>query len=81
MPDEKHYVGTLLSLEEALPRLPSIEAHIMEIAYLHWRRTVEFEQESLNSEADHRHRSRHHSSRRNTAPEGSSSELRASTGD
>jgi hypothetical protein len=61
MPDEKNYVGTLLELEEALELLPGIEAHITKISYSHWRHTVEVEQELLNtSEADNRHRSRHH---------------------
>lgn len=74
MPDEKYYVGTLLDLDEALSRLPSIEAHITEISYLHWRRTVEIEQELLNNtEADNRRHSRHLSSRRATAAEGSDS--------
>ena len=74
MPDEKYYVGTLLELDEALSRLPGFEAHIMEISYSYWRRTVEIEQEVLNGEADNRHRSRHHSGRRATATEGSNSE-------
>lgn len=74
MPDEKYYVGTLLELDEALSLLPSIEAHITETSYLHWQRTVEIEQELLNNtEADNRHRSRQHSSRRATATEGSTS--------
>ncbi|KAI0278924.1 hypothetical protein BGY98DRAFT_971193 [Russula aff. rugulosa BPL654] len=60
MPDEKHYVGRLLELEEALLRLPGFEAHITEISYSHWRRTVEIEQELLNREADNRRRSQHH---------------------
>ena len=80
MPDEKYYVGTLLELDEALPRLPGFEAHIMKISYSHWRRTVEIEQERLNGEADNRRRSRHHSSRRTTASEGSNSEPRAIVG-
>jgi len=50
MPDEKHYVGRLLKLEEALLRLPMFEAHITEISYSHWRRTVEIEQELSNPE-------------------------------
>jgi hypothetical protein len=57
MPDEKHYVGKLLELEEALPLLCGFEAHVTEISYLHWRRTVEIEQELLDSEADNRRRS------------------------
>lgn len=60
MPDEKHYVGRLLELEEALLRLPGFEAHITEISYSHWRRTVGIEQELLNREADNRRRSQHH---------------------
>lgn len=63
MPDEKHYVGTLLELEEALLRLPGFEAHITNVSYSRWQRTVEIEQELLNSEADNRHRSWHHSGR------------------
>jgi hypothetical protein len=56
MPDEKNYVGTLLELEEALPLLPDVEAHIMEIAYLHWQRTVEIEEMRRNGGAErHRH--------------------------
>jgi hypothetical protein len=62
MPDEKDYVGTLLELNDALRRLPGIEAHITEISYSHWRRTVEIEQELLNSQlqADNRRHSQHH---------------------
>jgi hypothetical protein len=78
MPDEKHYVGTLLDLGEALSLLPGFEAHIMEVSYSHWQRTVEIEQELLNGEADNRHRSRHHSGCRATATEGSNSEPRGS---
>lgn len=78
MPDEKYYVGTLLELDEALSRLPMFEAHITEISYSYWRRTVEIEQGLLNGGADNRHRSRHHSGRRATAAEGSNSEPRAS---
>jgi hypothetical protein len=44
MPDEVNYVGTLLELEEALSSLPGIEAHITNVAYTHWRETVEIEQ-------------------------------------
>ena len=69
MPDEKYYVGTLLELDEALPRLPGFEAHIMNVSYSYWRRTVEIEQARLNDETDNRHRSRHHSGRRTTATE------------
>jgi hypothetical protein len=76
MPDEKYYVGTLLELDEALSRLSGIEAHITDVSYSHWRRTVEIEQELQNSEADNRLRSRHHSSRRTTATEGSNSRAR-----
>jgi len=63
MPDEKHYVGTLLELDEALKCLPRMEAHITQIAYCHWRRTVEIEEERLSTAAeveadghDHGHR-------------------------
>lgn len=53
MPDEKHYVGTLLELDEALKCLPQMEAHITQIAYWHWRRTVEIEEkERLSTAAD-----------------------------
>ena len=56
MPDEKNYVGTLLELEEALPLLPIREAHITEIAYLHWRRTLEIEGMRQNGGSErHRH--------------------------
>jgi len=58
MPDEKHYVGTLLELDEALQRLPQMEAHITSIAYRNWRRTVQIE-EQRRAEAEvneHHHR-------------------------
>jgi len=66
MPDEEHYVGTLLELDEAIKCLPQMEAHITQIAYWHWRRTVEIEEERLRTAAeaeadghdDHSHR--HH---------------------
>ncbi len=80
MPDEKNYVGTLLNIEDALPRLSRLEAHIMSVSYWHWRDTVEIERELLNSEADHRHRSRHHSSRRAMVTEGSNPEPGARVG-
>jgi hypothetical protein len=65
MPDEVNYVGTLLGLDEALLRLHGLEAHIMKVAYLHWRETVEIEQELLGRESDRRqHPSRRHSNRR-----------------
>lgn len=51
MPDEQHYVGTLLKLDEALPLLPQIEAHIMNVAYEHWRQTVAIEEGRRNGEA------------------------------
>ena len=51
MPDEKHYVGTLLELDEALRRLPQMEAHITQMAYWYWRRTVQTE-ERLRTEAE-----------------------------
>lgn len=60
MPDEKHYVGTLLELEDALSRLPGFEAHVTKISYSHWQDTVEIEKRLLNSEADNRRRSQHH---------------------
>lgn len=60
MPDEKHYVGTLLELDDALSRLRGFEAHITGISYSHWRRTLEIEQELLNSEADNPRHSQHH---------------------
>ena len=41
MPDEQTYVGTLVTFEEALRRLASMEAHIVNVAYVLWRRTVE----------------------------------------
>lgn len=44
MLDEVNYVGRLLELEEALSRLPRIEAHITNVAYTHWRETVEIEE-------------------------------------
>lgn len=44
MPDEVNYVGRLLELEEALSSLPGIEAHITNVAYTHWRETVEIEE-------------------------------------
>lgn len=72
MPNEKHYVGTLLELNEALPLLPGFEAHITEVSYFLWRETVEIEQELR--EANNLHRSRRHSSRRATATEGSNRE-------
>jgi hypothetical protein len=80
MPDEKNYVGTLLDIENALPLLYGFEAHIMRVSYLHWRNTVEIERGLLNSEADRRPRSRHHSIRRTTATEGSNSGPGASVG-
>lgn len=52
MPDEKHYVGTLLELDEALKCLPRMEAHITQIAYWHWQRTVEIEEERLSTAAE-----------------------------
>ena len=52
MPDEEHYVGTLLELDEALKRLPQMQAHITQIAYWHWRRTVEIEEERLSTAAE-----------------------------
>ena len=57
MPDEKHYVGTLLELDEALQRLPQMEAHITSAAYWNWRRTVQIEeQRRAEAEAnEHRH--------------------------
>lgn len=71
MPDEVNYVGTLLELDEALSRLHGLEAHIMNVAYLHWRDTVEIERELLDLESDRRQRpspsSRHHSNRRDAA--------------
>lgn len=68
MPDEVNYVGTLLGLNEALSRLNGLEAHIMKVAYLHWRETVEIEQELLARESDRRqHPSRHHSNSRDAA--------------
>jgi hypothetical protein len=51
MPDEQHYVGTLLELDEALPLLPQLEAHIMNVAYKHWQQTLRIEEERRNSEA------------------------------
>jgi hypothetical protein len=66
MPDEIHYVGTLLELDEALSLLPEIEAHIMKIAYFHWQNTVEIEQKLLKGEPNRRHRSWRHLSRRAT---------------
>ena len=81
MPDEKNYVGTLLELEDALLRLPRFEAHITQICYSHWRRTVEIDQELLNGEVDNRHRSRHHSNRRATTTEGPNSESRPNVDD
>jgi hypothetical protein len=45
MPDEKHYVGTLLELDEALRRLPQMEAHIASTAYRNWQRTVQIEEQ------------------------------------
>jgi hypothetical protein len=67
MPDEKHYVGTLLELDKALLLLPGFEAHIMKTAYIHWQKTVEIEQERLKGGPDHRPRSRRHSSHHATA--------------
>jgi hypothetical protein len=79
MPNEKHYVGKLLELDEALSRLPGFEAHITEVSYLYWRRTIEIERELPNTEAGNRpHRSRRHSGRRATATEGSNSAPRSS---
>ncbi|KAI0297855.1 hypothetical protein B0F90DRAFT_1608898, partial [Multifurca ochricompacta] len=45
MSDEQHYVGTLLELDEALMRLPDIEAHITYIAYMHWQQTLGIEEQ------------------------------------
>ena len=75
MPDEMNYVGTLLELDVALSRLHGLEAHIMNVAYLHWRETVKIEQELLDRESDRRQRpspsSRRHSNRRDaTGPAG-----------
>jgi len=68
MPDEMNYVGTLLELDVALSRLHGLEAHIMNVAYLHWRETVKIEQELLDRESDRRRRpstsSRRYSNRR-----------------
>ena len=52
MPDEKHYVGTLLELDEALKCLPRMEAHITQIAYWHWQRTAEIEEERSSTAAE-----------------------------
>ncbi|KAI0290014.1 hypothetical protein BC826DRAFT_574963 [Russula brevipes] len=52
MPNESHYVGTLLELEEALRLLPPVEAHVTEVAHWHWRRTVE----KVRRESDRRRR-------------------------
>jgi len=71
MPDEEHYVGTLLELEEALKCLPRMEAHITQIAYWHWQRTVEIEEERSSTapsaveadgdgDGDHDDHSHHH---------------------
>jgi len=51
MPDEQDYVGTLLELDEALPLLPQIEAHITDVAYKHWRQAVALEEGRRNGEA------------------------------
>lgn len=67
MPDEKHYVGTLLELDKALSLLPGFEGHIVKTAYVHWQDTVEIEQERLNSGPDYRPRCGRHPSRRATA--------------
>jgi hypothetical protein len=64
MPDEEHYVGTLLELEDALLRLSRLEAHIMSVAYAHWQDTVEIERERLNGESDRHSQRRPHSGRR-----------------
>lgn len=52
MPDEKHYVGTLLKLDEAIKCLPPMEAHITQMAYWHWRHTVEIEEDRLRTAAE-----------------------------
>jgi hypothetical protein len=59
MPDEKHYVGTLLELDEALQRLPQMEAHIASTAYWNWQRTIQIEEQQRRAEAEvkeHYHR-------------------------
>ncbi|KAI0000752.1 hypothetical protein BJV74DRAFT_110510 [Russula compacta] len=58
MPDEVHYVGKLLELEEALRRLPRFQAHITETVYRHWLYTVETEERGRNAETDRRELSR-----------------------
>jgi hypothetical protein len=73
MPDEEHYVGTLLELDDALSLLSRLEAHIMKIAYSHWQNTVEIEQERLSGESD-----RHPRSRRRARAGDSNSERRVS---
>jgi hypothetical protein len=52
MPNESHYVGTLLELEEALRLLPPMEAHVTEVAHWYWRHTVE----KVRHESDRRRR-------------------------
>ncbi|KAI0262771.1 hypothetical protein BC834DRAFT_890168 [Gloeopeniophorella convolvens] len=41
MPDEQHYVGTLLARDDALCRLPRGEAHVAEVVYRVWELTVQ----------------------------------------
>jgi hypothetical protein len=55
MPDEEHYVGTLLEPEEAVKRLSALEAHITEVAYRHWLHTVRVEEERLREAEAERH--------------------------
>ncbi len=75
MPDEKHYVGTLLELDEAVKRLSAFEAHITEVAYWHWLHTIRIEEERLREAEAERHP--HSGRRRRRASAGESAYDRA----
>jgi hypothetical protein len=78
MPDEKHYVGTLLELDEALALLSGFEARITRVAHWHWRCTVKIEEERLREAEAEAEAERHpHSGRRRRASAGESAYDRA----